>query len=201
MIRILAFVAGLGGAAGLSQFPEFSQQYLQRLGGAADGLRPAIEAFDATAADAGITRQQALDRFLVSDDPFLQDQGLTKAAEIERFSTLERNYVALREASPLQRLGQVYRLNDRSLIGATWDDFRPAVPVTIDGFICAAIGFSAVWLILMGLFKGIGAVIRRTWQENPTEQIRDLEDQMRELEDQIDGLKSEPQEDQARQPD
>ncbi|MBU0778826.1 MAG: DUF2937 family protein, partial [Alphaproteobacteria bacterium] len=33
MIRALALIGGLAGGAALSQYPEFSQQYLQRLAG------------------------------------------------------------------------------------------------------------------------------------------------------------------------
>ena len=38
ILRTMALAAGLTGAATLSQFPEFSQQYTQRLGGAVDEL-------------------------------------------------------------------------------------------------------------------------------------------------------------------
>ena len=38
ILRALTLAAGLTGAAGASQFPEFSQQYVQRLGGAVDEL-------------------------------------------------------------------------------------------------------------------------------------------------------------------
>ena len=38
MIRTLTLAGALAGAVSLSQFPEFSQQYLQRLSGAVDEL-------------------------------------------------------------------------------------------------------------------------------------------------------------------
>jgi len=38
-MRILATAGGIAGAVALSQFPEFSQQYVQRLSGATDELR------------------------------------------------------------------------------------------------------------------------------------------------------------------
>ncbi|MEM9851772.1 MAG: DUF2937 family protein, partial [Pseudomonadota bacterium] len=47
-----------GGCAMLcatSQFPEFSQQYVQRLGGAVDELRRVAADFDASARAAGLT--------------------------------------------------------------------------------------------------------------------------------------------------
>ena len=66
MIRLLAFIGGLGGAVSLSQFPEFSQQYLQRLAGAVDELQVIVETFDADAKGANLTRDEAL--ALLPDD-------------------------------------------------------------------------------------------------------------------------------------
>ncbi|WP_300519133.1 DUF2937 family protein [Aliiroseovarius sp.] len=60
MIRVLALVGGLGGAVTLSQFPEYSQQYLQRLAGAVDELSAVVAAFDASAAGFDLTRVEAL---------------------------------------------------------------------------------------------------------------------------------------------
>ena len=59
MIRILAMAGGLAGAMALSQFPEFSQQYMQRMAGAVDELRGVVLAFDQSASQAGLTRAEA----------------------------------------------------------------------------------------------------------------------------------------------
>ncbi|MEL7345872.1 MAG: DUF2937 family protein, partial [Pseudomonadota bacterium] len=60
MLRILALAGGLAGAAGMSQFPEYSQQYTQRLAGAVDELSTVVADFDASALASGLTRQEAL---------------------------------------------------------------------------------------------------------------------------------------------
>ena len=60
MLKILTLAGGVAGAVALSQFPEFSQQYLQRLSGAVDELRTQVVAFDTLATAAGITREEAL---------------------------------------------------------------------------------------------------------------------------------------------
>ncbi|NRB05388.1 MAG: DUF2937 family protein, partial [Rhodobacteraceae bacterium] len=44
--RAIALAGGLAGGLSLSQFPEFSQQYLQRLGGAVDALAVVVTDFD-----------------------------------------------------------------------------------------------------------------------------------------------------------
>ena len=48
---------GIAGAVALSQFPEFSQQYLQRLSGAVDELKAITVAFDLSARVAGLSRE------------------------------------------------------------------------------------------------------------------------------------------------
>jgi len=172
VIRIIAFLGGLSGAVGLSQFPEFSQQYLQRLAGSVDELRGFVLDFDKSANNAGLTREDALAE--ISGSAFLNQHQADTAGKIERYEQLNASYVALKEAEPLQRLSQVYRFTDTDLARRTWDDFRPAVPVTLDGFICAAIGFAAVWLVLKLLFAAVGRILRRRPVAEPAPQPLDL---------------------------
>ena len=49
IIKTLTLVGGMFGAATLSQFPEFTQQYMQRLGGQVDALSVVIQDFDPSA--------------------------------------------------------------------------------------------------------------------------------------------------------
>ena len=53
--RALALLGGLAGGVSLSQFPEYSQQYIQRLAGAVDELTLFVEGFDADATSVGLT--------------------------------------------------------------------------------------------------------------------------------------------------
>jgi len=155
IIRTLALAGGLAGAAGLSQFPEFSQQYLQRLAGAVDELRPIVVTFDSTAETAGLSRDAALAQ--VGGNAVSDDLRNTMAGSINRYERLDADLAALRGADPLARLAQPWRFRDTQLVRSTLDDYRPAVPVTLTGLICAAIGFAAGWLVI-GL--GVGAARR-----------------------------------------
>lgn len=159
MIRLLAFLGGLGGAVGLSQFPEYSQQYLQRLAGAVDELAVIVATFDADAERSNLTRQEAIAAYKDAGG-FLAEQGEARAEEIQRYVILEGDYAALRQTPPLQRLAQIYRFSDADLARRTWDDFRPAVPATADGLICAAIGFAVVWALFMFVFMGLIRLLR-----------------------------------------
>ena len=58
--KVITLAGGVAGAASFSQFPEFSQQYIQRMGGAVDELTRFVAEFDADAAELGLSRQAAL---------------------------------------------------------------------------------------------------------------------------------------------
>ncbi|MCK4711791.1 MAG: DUF2937 family protein [Marinosulfonomonas sp.] len=159
MIKALTMAGGIAGAVTLSQFPEFSQQYMQRMAGAVDELRIVVTAFDLTARINGMSRDEALDR--LSGDEFRDGMRANISESVERYERLSTNLAALRGAAPLERLQQAYRFTDTDLAQRTWDDFKPAVPVTADGFITAGIGFLAGWLGLGLLFGGLRRVARR----------------------------------------
>lgn len=159
MLRILALAGGIAGGAALSQFPEFSQQYLQRLAGQVDALSAVVTDFDRSAARNLLTRDQALDQ--MTGTAFLDDRRADLTATFARFTRLERNLADLRAASPLQRMTMPQKLGDAETLAATWADFRPAVPMTADGLISAAIGFLGGWLAASGLLSLLAWPFRR----------------------------------------
>ncbi|WP_299848506.1 DUF2937 family protein [uncultured Roseovarius sp.] len=60
LFRAMMLAGGIAGATGFSQFPEYSQQYTQRLAGAVDELSRVVRAFDADAGRLDLTREAAL---------------------------------------------------------------------------------------------------------------------------------------------
>ncbi|MGV6811633.1 MAG: DUF2937 family protein [Brevirhabdus sp.] len=146
MIRTLCLAGGLAGAVGLSQFPEFSQQYLQRLSGAVNELRTVAVAFDTSAAVAGLERDEALAE--IGGNAFEDDLRNTLAVQLSRYDRLSAAETALRTRTPLMRLTAPWHFADPELARATYADYRPAMPVTVDGISCAAIGFAAGWMVV-----------------------------------------------------
>ena len=63
MRRTLGILGGLALGLCLSQFPEYAQQYTQRLGGAVDELHIITTEFEVAAKEAGLTLEQAIDRY------------------------------------------------------------------------------------------------------------------------------------------
>lgn len=149
--RALMLAGGIAGAAGSSQFPEFSQQYVQRLGGAVDELGRFVAEFDVDAADVGLTRQAAL-ADLAQGGAMGAERAGTMAAVIVRHQRLSADLEVLRGAGPFTRAYRMSSLADPEIAEAAWVEFQPAMPLTMAGGIFAGAGF------LAGLFA-IGAAL------------------------------------------
>ncbi|MBQ2261120.1 MAG: DUF2937 family protein [Loktanella sp.] len=159
MIRALCLVAGLFGAAGLSQFPEFSQQYLQRLGGYVDALADQLIEFDAVALEAGYGREEMLQQ--MAQTPPMDGQAAMWRRTILRHAQLSDDLNALSDASPVERLMMPQRVADTDLARAVWADFRPGMPLTGAGAISAGAGFAGGWVLFALVLAMMTAPVRR----------------------------------------
>jgi hypothetical protein len=146
MHQKLAIIAGLLGAGCLSQFPEFVQQYTQRVGGAQAELRTVVEDFRSDAAKYGLTEQQAVERFRASADGFLVERGTSMQQTLQRFAFLSNHYAALRERISFAPLVAFVKTRDYQIAKEAWTDFRPAIPMTQEGAAHSIIGFLGGWL-------------------------------------------------------
>lgn len=130
-------VPGIVGAIvfgiGMSQVPEFTQQYQQRLGGAVDELRIITEEFDRTAASQGMSRNQALATYTGSR--FLTVRSEDLQSTFERYENLSEDLRILSDADALGRFTSFLHMTDNQLVNSTWSAYEPAVPVDPDGFV------------------------------------------------------------------
>jgi Protein of unknown function (DUF2937) len=159
MWRILAILGGVSGAVALSQFPEFSQQYLQRLGGKVDALTEVAAQFDATASQNGLTRDAAL--AAMAGSAVLEDQQADMRATLALQTRLSENLSVLRTAGPLERLTMPQRFGDTETLKATYADFRPAIPATTEGAITAGVGYFGGWAVAGLLGRLLALFFRR----------------------------------------
>lgn len=150
MIRVLCLVAGLTGAVGASQAPEFSQQYLQRLAGQVDELTRLAEAFDQTALAEGLGREEMLQAMAAT--PLVAGQSTMWRSTFARHARLSENLTVLRAATPVERLTLPHRMADPETLQAVWSDFKPAVPVSVAGAASAGAGFIVGWAAILALF-------------------------------------------------
>ncbi len=93
--RILDRVLCAVGAIGFSQFPEFIQQYLQRLEGHLDEARLAVDRFKDAAAQSGMTLDQLIAGASQNPDP-----SIGKLGEVVRLASVRVSDLASADAAP-----------------------------------------------------------------------------------------------------
>ena len=157
----LGLAFGLLGSLVASQAPEFTQQYRQRLGGATDELRRVAQRFDADAQATGQTRDGALSRLQSDGEELVRRQGEAMQTHLTRLDRLERQNQAFVEAGPFRRMMVMAQDLDPTLARAAYQDFQPAVPVTLEGAVAAGTGFVAGWSGRMLLTGALRLLVQR----------------------------------------
>lgn len=159
ILRVITLVGALSGAAGLSQFPEYSQQYLQRLSGAVNELRVVVAQFDASLEAVGKTREEA---FAISEGSDLEIRLIQDGkANVERLAFLEDALDRLQGAPVLTRLFQAPMVADTKIATEAYEDFKPALPFTVEGVACAGLGFLGGLVLVRILIAVFGWPFRR----------------------------------------
>ena len=149
--RLISVIGGVALGLSASQFPEFAQQYEQRLGGAVAELRAIAEKFDAAAAESGLTRQEALGTYAETEDNFLTRQGADMDVTLNRYERLETQLQALEDANIVTRVTDFALYYDPEIGSEAMESYNPAVPVTPEGFIYAGIGVLFGYILFAGL--------------------------------------------------
>jgi hypothetical protein len=161
MRRTIAGIGGLGLAIVLSQFPEYAQQYTQRLGGAVDELRVITEDFDRAAVAGGLDRTAALARYNASNDEFLAGRGSSMTATFQRYENLSATLARIADANAIERFQSLPAYLDTDIGRRTLENYQPAVPVTMEGILYAGGGFILGYLVLSGLWRFATLPFRR----------------------------------------
>jgi hypothetical protein len=141
--RIVSMFAGGLMAVGASQAPEFAQQYLQRLGGAVDELGKVVTQFDADARRNGLSREDGLLKLETSSDRFAADRGAAQRRIVQRFEKLEAQKTAMSAPDVTSRVTAMVRAYDGDVGQGAMRDFKPAVPLNLEGLFFGLIGFIA----------------------------------------------------------
>lgn len=163
MRALISTVGGLALGILLSQFPEYAQQYTQRLGGAVDELRAITEEFDREAERAGLSRQGALLRYQAVPDDFVAGRGQAMGTLFVRYDQLAATLNEVRNADPLKRLTLMPAFLDTEIGAKTLADFKPAVPVTLEGLGYAGAGLLIGYSALSALLTFVSLPFRRRY--------------------------------------
>ena len=162
LARMLNGVAAVLGAAAASQFPEFYQQYLQRLGGRVDQTRLELERLLNDAATLGRTLEAYLEELLASGT---EAARLAAERELDRVGDadgLETAYQALSQAAPLERPFAFLWHFDPDIAADTLSVYAPALPATAEGAVYAAIGMVAGLGLMAAAEAGAGRARSRS---------------------------------------
>jgi len=146
--NFLPILMGLTMAGGLSQFPEFSQQYTQRVGGAYFEIRELATDFRDDAASNGKTVEQAIGEYYSAESQFFHDRGARIETVIEREDYLAQHYNALTLGSGFDQLLEFARSRDLQIASDTLGIYKPALPLTLVGGAHAGLGFVMGFLLL-----------------------------------------------------
>ncbi|SHM01076.1 Protein of unknown function [Roseovarius litoreus] len=163
ILRAIAMACGLTGAVGLSQFPEFSQQYTQRLSGAVKELETIVARFDADAAGLGLTRAAALED-LAQGSAMGAARAQSMGQVLARHDRLQHALAKLSGTSSLHKALNIRGFADAELVRDTWAAYRPALPVTAEGLGFAAAGFILGYGLIGGALSGLGRLTSRRRQ-------------------------------------
>jgi hypothetical protein len=161
MRRTLAIVGGLALGLTLSQFPEYAQQYTQRLGGAVDELRIVTADFDKAATEAGLTREAALGRYELVSDNFVAGRGRSMRQTFQRYEMLSATLAEIRGVDPWTRFTLLPKYLDTEVGRRALEDYQPAAPITPEGLVYAGGGFVIGYLVLSGLVRFLMLPFRR----------------------------------------
>jgi hypothetical protein len=156
-------VGGIAGALAGSQAPGFTLQYMQNLTGRIDELRPIVEQFDVDVGRYGYTRESAL-RECETSSGLLEALCTGAATTIRRYELLTAHMAHLQAvgiyARPLVLIRAVASDETvRDIAMSVKEEFKPAVPATLDGAAYAFGGFAVLWGGLSFIFGFLGALL------------------------------------------
>ncbi|MBE9554703.1 MAG: DUF2937 family protein [Proteobacteria bacterium] len=171
--RVLIICVGLVCGAGASQAPEFTQQYLQRLGGWVDAHQDKVTRLDARAAQFDMTREQYIAALQASTDPKVRKEAANIASwpvYLKQYTEMQRMLQSGPSWMQPYRLLQNY--NDPAfapIVQATLADYKPGTPITAEGAAFGGAGFVGGWLLTVIGAALLGAPINmiRRRREKP----------------------------------
>jgi hypothetical protein len=158
------------GAVGLSQAPEFFQQYLQRLGGHLDEARLALARYEAVARESGISLTQLIETTRAQAAAPVARLGDVIAEAQARVLELEAAETALRAATLWERPFVFLRHVDADIAARAWAVFKPAVPVTAEGLVYAGVGMVLALRSYQLLLVLPGRALLRRWRR-PADEV------------------------------
>ena len=154
MRKIVLLVSGLLVGSLLSQFPEYFQQYTQRLGGRLDEVKLQVKNLDTRAADIKLNRFQYIRRLMGSSDKIVRNEGETLGLLLGREIRYNKAYEVLHTSTSIWRAVHFAAHFDLDIGIPTIEAYRPAIPLTVEAGAYSCFGFCIGWLVVFIITGG-----------------------------------------------
>ena len=169
LARVLNGAAAVLGAGAFAQFPEFFQQYLQRLGGRVDQARIDLDRILSDAALLGRTLEAYLEELLASGTEAARQAARRELERVDQATDLQSAYDALSLAGPLERPFLFVRHFDPGVAEETLSIYAPALPATGEGLAYAAVGMLIALVMMAGSEAGVRGARRQLHRRRAAE--------------------------------
>jgi hypothetical protein len=154
------------GAVILSQFPNFVQAYLQRLGGHLDEIRRVLSQYESAAKATGKTLKDYINIHLNSNSPEIVKTGQIISDHVSRADHLDKSLSAVTHAGPFSKFISFVSNADWTIARETLSNYTPGLSFTLEsvlyglaGIIIGMILYFAVSAPVKGIF-GAGELKR-----------------------------------------
>lgn len=154
MRKAVLLIFGLTGAVLLSQFPEFIQQYSQRLGGHLNELNIQVSELDSRAEKNGKERAAYIRHLIEQPDDAAQREGRYLLVLLARQERIAKAHHALVERGGGIRMFAFVENFDWPIVDETLKAYKPALPFSGESALFSVIGFVA-GAAIYGLFFGL----------------------------------------------
>lgn len=148
--RVLILLVGLGFGAGASQGPEFTQQYLQRLGGWVDSYKDRVARLDSRAKQFDMTRDEYIQALKSSADPKVRQEASNIATwplYLDKYSEMQQ--ILQNGPAWMRPIRLVQNYTDPAfapIVQATLDEYEPGTQLSGEGIAFGAGGFVLGWI-------------------------------------------------------
>jgi len=173
--RVLIICVGVVCGVGASQGPEFTQQYLQRLGGWVDSYQDRVARLDSRAKQFDMTRDQYLDALRASADPKVRKEAANIATWPVYLKRYTENQQMLQDGPSWMRpVRLVQNFRDPAfspIIQEALADYKLGAPITAEGATFGGAGFVGGWVLTVIVLALLGAPVKmvRRRREKPKE--------------------------------
>jgi hypothetical protein len=164
------------GAVAFAQFPQFLQQYVQRMGGHISELEGQVGFMSKSAEASSLTLQEYIQKFTESKlDPVFSRQGMIMQNMVDRYNQLSSALNSLQDATIYKKPLIFITHLSTDIAHETWNTYQPGVPTTLEGLAYAAVGmifgtltFLLLKFIIKSIFRKIFPKKQKMVPANPT---------------------------------